>query len=68
MKRDSEAMKQRTKAFALRIIHLYRSLPKTDEARVLGRQILRSGTWIGANYRRASDGILRSRSFKMSKN
>jgi four helix bundle protein len=41
----------RTKQFALRIVRLFRSLPKTDEARVLGRQLLRSGTSVGANYR-----------------
>jgi four helix bundle protein len=56
MKRDSEAMKQRTKNFALRILKLYRSLPKTDEARILGRQVLRSGTSIGANYCAACRG------------
>jgi four helix bundle protein len=37
----------------LRIIKLFRSLPKTDEARILGKQVLRSGTSIGANYRAA---------------
>ncbi len=47
MKRDSEAMKQRTKAFAPRILKLYRSLPKTGETRILGQQVLRSGTSIG---------------------
>ena len=43
----------RTKRFALRILKLFRSLPKTEEARILGRQLLRSGTSIGANYRAA---------------
>jgi four helix bundle protein len=47
----AEEMKKRTKAFAIRIIQFYRSLPKTDEACVLGRQILRSGTSVAANYR-----------------
>ena len=60
MKRDSEAMKQRTKNFALRILKLYRSLPKTDEARILGRQVLRSGTSIGANYCAACRGRSRA--------
>jgi four helix bundle protein len=46
-------LRQRTKVFALRIIKLFRALPKTEEARVLGRQILRSGTAVGANYRSA---------------
>lgn len=44
----------RTKAFALRVIRLSASLPKTREADVLGRQLLRSGTSAGANYREAS--------------
>jgi len=60
MKRDSEAMKRRTKAFALRIIKLYQSLPKTGEARILGQQILRSGTSIGANYCSACRGRSRA--------
>ncbi|MBI3646297.1 MAG: four helix bundle protein [Acidobacteriales bacterium] len=47
-------LQERTKRFAVRILKLYRSLPKTEEARVLGKQILRSGTSIGANYRAAS--------------
>jgi four helix bundle protein len=46
-------LKQGTKQFALRIIRLYRSLPATDEARILGKQLLRSGTSVGANYRAA---------------
>lgn len=44
----------RTKQFALRIIALYRALPKQTEAQVIGRQVLRSGTSIGAHYREAS--------------
>lgn len=43
----------RTKKFALRIIRLYSSLPKQTEAQVIGRQIIRSGTSVGANYREA---------------
>src|SRR5436190_18047447 len=46
-----EEMKGRTKAFAVRIIKFYKRLPKTDEARVLERQVLRSGTSVAANYR-----------------
>ena len=45
---------RRTKAFAMRVIRLSASLPKTRESEVLGRQVLRSGTSIGANYREAS--------------
>ena len=46
-----EEMKKRTKAFAVRIVKFYKRLPKTDEARVLGRQVLRSGTSVAADYR-----------------
>ncbi|HLX11531.1 MAG TPA: four helix bundle protein [Bacteroidota bacterium] len=46
-------LRKRTKDFALRIIRLYSSLPKTDESRVLGKQLLRSGTSVGAHYREA---------------
>ena len=42
---------ERMKAFAVRIIRLYTALPKTTEAQVLGRQILRSGTSVGAHIR-----------------
>lgn len=48
-----EELKRRTKAFAVQVVRFYRSLPKTDEARVLGRQILRAGTSVAANYRAA---------------
>ena len=44
----------RTREYALRIIRLSSSLPKTKEAFVLGQQVLRSGTSIGANYREAN--------------
>jgi four helix bundle protein len=53
VKRDSDALKCRTKSFALRIIKVCRSLPRSEEARILGRQLLRSSTSIGANYRAA---------------
>lgn len=46
-----EKMKARSKGFAVRIVKFYKCLPKTDEARVLGRQVLRSGTSVAANYR-----------------
>lgn len=42
---------ERSKEFALRIIHLYSALPKTTEAQVLGKQVLRSGTSVGAHLR-----------------
>ncbi len=44
-------LKIRTRDFALRVIRLYSSLPKSAEAQVIGKQILRSGTSVGANYR-----------------
>ena len=47
-------LRQRTKDFALRIIKLYTALPKSTEAQVLGKQILRSGTSVGAHYREAT--------------
>jgi four helix bundle protein len=46
-------LQDRTKKFALRIITAFSRLPKTDEARVIGRQFLRSGTSVAANYRAA---------------
>ena len=44
-------LKQRTKSFAIRIVNLFRSLPRAPDAQVLGRQVLRSGTSVAANYR-----------------
>lgn len=43
-------MQQRTKGFAVQIVKFFGKLPKTDEARVLGRQLLRAGTSVAANY------------------
>jgi four helix bundle protein len=43
----------RTKEFALRIIRLFQALPKTGEAQVIGKQVLRSSTSIGTQYREA---------------
>ena len=47
----SSVLEVRTKAFAIRVIRMYAALPKTEVARVLGKQVLRSGTSVGANYR-----------------
>ena len=44
-------LRQRTKDFALGIVQLYSGLPKTAEAQVIGNQVLRSGTSVGAHYR-----------------
>ena len=46
-------MKARTKQYVLRVIRLYVALPKKTEAQVLGKQLLRSGTSVGAQYREA---------------
>jgi|SRR5579864_267798 len=53
-------LKTRTKAFALRVVRLYKALPHREEARVIGRQLLRSGTSVGANYRAACRGRSRA--------
>src|SRR3989304_7917795 len=50
-KKKPQDLKSRTSDFALRIIRLYVSLPKSTEAQVIGKQVLRSGTSIGAHYR-----------------
>jgi len=46
-------LKPRTKQFALRVIRLTESLPKTTPAQVIGKQLLRSALSVGANYRSA---------------
>jgi four helix bundle protein len=46
-------LRQRTKTFALRVLRLYAALPPRMDAQVLGQQLLRSGTSVGANYREA---------------
>jgi four helix bundle protein len=46
-------LRERTKSFAIRIIRMYSHLPKSMESQVIGRQVLRSGTSVGANYREA---------------
>jgi len=49
--REKMGILERTKLFALRIIRLYSSLPKTTESQVIGKQVLRSGTSVGAHLR-----------------
>jgi four helix bundle protein len=51
MEHPAEALKDRTKQFALRIIKVIRSLPSGSEGRIIGNQLLRSGTSVAANYR-----------------
>src|ERR1700748_371696 len=48
-----EKFRERTKKFVVDNIKLYRSLPKTEEARIIGKQLLRSSSSVGANYRAA---------------
>jgi four helix bundle protein len=44
-------LRERTTEFALRIIRMYMKLPKTTEAQTLGKQVLRSGASVGAQFR-----------------
>ncbi len=48
---DSEELKKRTKNFSLRILKLYEELCKTKKGEIIGNQLLRAGTSVGANYR-----------------
>ena len=52
------ALKQHTKSFAIRVVNLFRSLPRSPDAQTLSKQLLRCGTSVGANYR----AVCRSRS------
>ena len=49
-------LKKRTKQFGLRVIRLVEALPKTQTASVIGKQLLRCATSVGANYRAACKG------------
>ena len=51
---DKKQLEQRTKAFALRVVRFVADLPKTKITDVMGYQLLKSGTSIGANYREAN--------------
>lgn len=51
--RNNEELKARTKAYALRVIMLVEALPQHRTAEVIGRQLLRAATSVGANYRAA---------------
>ena len=46
-------LRNRTKQFAYRIVKLFRALPRTSEAQIVGKQLFRSGTSVAANYRAA---------------
>src|SRR5712692_4114693 len=56
MQIEERDLRDRTKNFALRIVEMFSVIPKTTEAQVLGKQVLRSGTSVGANYREAYRG------------
>ena len=56
MQNEERDLRDRTKHFALRIVEMFSVIPKTAEAQVLGKQVLRSGTSVGANYREAYRG------------
>ena len=56
---DHQALKLRTKQFAVSLIRMVRGLPTTDEAKLIGRQLIRAGTSVAANYR--ATGRSRSR-------
>lgn len=53
MAHDATDLRARTKRFALQIVKLYQNLPRSGEAHVIGNQVLRSGTSVGAQYREA---------------
>jgi len=50
----TQELKERTFEFASRVITTVEALPKTETGRILGRQLLRAGTSVGANYRAAA--------------
>jgi hypothetical protein len=56
MPKEKNDLRDRTKDFALRIMRMFSSLPKTTEAQTLSKQALRSGTAAGANCREAYRG------------
>jgi len=56
MQNEEKDLRDRTKAFALQIVRMFAVLPKSTEAQLLGKQLLRSGTSVGVNYREAYRG------------
>lgn len=62
MQKEENDLRDRTKEFALRVVRMFAKLPRSFEAQHLGKQVLRSGTSVGANYREAH----RARSFSLS--
>ena len=60
MTNDAAALCERSKQFAIRIVKLFRALPSRQDAYVIGKQVLRSGTSVAANYRAACRARSRS--------
>ena len=56
MQNEGNDLRDRTKRFALQIIRTSAAIPRRTDAQVLGKQLLRSGTSVGANYREAFRG------------
>jgi len=56
MHKEGHNLRLRTKNFALQILRFFPKVPRTLEGQVLGKQLLRSGTSVGANYREAYRG------------
>lgn len=50
---DDDQLKQRSKAFAVRVVKMTEALPRTRTAEIVARQVIRSATSVGANYRAA---------------
>ena len=48
---NADSLKERTKQFAIQAIRLCRTLPKSSESTIISRQLMRSATSVGANYR-----------------
>src|SRR5215469_11119615 len=48
---QAEELRDRTKNFAIRVVRLFRALPRSTEGQVMGKQLLRCGTSVAANYR-----------------
>ena len=60
MEVSPEQLRERTKAFAIRVVKLFRALPTRPDAQIMGTQLLRSATSVGANYRAACRGRSRA--------
>ena len=55
-----EQLRERMQAFAIRTVNLFRALPLRPDAQIMGKQLLRSATSVGANYRAACRGRSRA--------